>query len=232
MTPPLDAHELYRFFRAGEEEILALRGVSLTVSAGEIVCVVGPSGSGKSTLLACLAGVDEPDGGTVRIAGDRLSHRPERERAKIRATRIGILMQTRNLLPHLDVTANVRLAQSTARMPRTQRPLTSPRSLRLPASAALLEEVGLGHRATAIPRELSGGELVRAGLAVALANDPALLLADEPTGELDGESERQVLSLLKDRARRGTGVLVVTHSPEVMHIADRVIALHDGRIEA
>lgn len=232
MTSTLEAHELYRFFRAGEEEILALRGVSLTVGAGEIVCVVGPSGSGKSTLLACLAGVDEPDGGTVHIAGDRLSHRPERERAKIRATRIGILMQTRNLLPHLDVAANVRLAQSTAGTRPTPRPLRSPRSLTPPAPAALLEEVGLGHRATAIPRELSGGELVRAGLAVALANDPALLLADEPTGELDGESERQVLSLLKHRASRGTGVLVVTHSAEVMHIADRVVALHDGKVEA
>ncbi|MFB7496282.1 ABC transporter ATP-binding protein [Streptomyces sp. NPDC056161] len=214
----LTARELYRFFRAGEEETPALRGVSLRVRRGETVAVVGPSGSGKSTLLACLAGLDEPSGGEVRVAGVRISHRPESERARLRAQHVGVLLQSRNLLPHLSALDNVRLAQSAVR----GRPAAS--------AGRLLERVGLGHRAQALPRQLSGGELARAGLAVALANDPAVLLADEPTGELDGDTERLVLELLRDRAADGCAVLVVTHSGQAVRIADRVIELHDGQV--
>ncbi|MFI6949957.1 ABC transporter ATP-binding protein [Streptomyces sp. NPDC050422] len=214
----LMARDLYRFYRAGEEETLALRGVALEVRRGESVAVIGPSGSGKSTLLACLAGLDEPDGGTVRVAGERISHRPEAERARIRAHRIGVLLQTGNLIAHLDITANIRLA-------RTAAPRASAQSI-----AELLEQVGLGHRAHALPQELAGGELARAGLAVALANDPDILLADEPTGELDGITEQRILALLRDRAQAGGGVLLVTHSPEAVKIADRVVTLRDGRI--
>ncbi|MET7854598.1 ABC transporter ATP-binding protein [Streptomyces avermitilis] len=213
----LTARELYRFYRAGEEETLALRGVSLRVRPGETVAVVGPSGSGKSTLLGCLAGLDEPSGGEVRVDGVRISHRPETERARVRALHIGVLLQTRNLLPHLSVRDNVRLPQRAAG--------------RKPAASAeqLLTQVGLGERMHALPRQLSGGELARAGLAVALANSPAVLLADEPTGELDGETERMVLAMLRDRAAQGCAVLIVTHSTEVVRSADRMIALEDGR---
>ncbi|MEU1371640.1 ABC transporter ATP-binding protein [Streptomyces sp. NPDC005803] len=214
----LTARDLYRFYRAGEEETLALRGVALEVRRGESVAVIGPSGSGKSTLLACLAGLDEPDGGTVHVAGERISHRPEAERARIRAHRIGVLLQTGNLIAHLDIAANIRLA-------RTAAPRASTQSV-----AQLLEQVGLGHRARALPQELAGGELARAGLAVALANDPDILLADEPTGELDGTTEQRILAMLRDRAQAGGGVLLVTHSPEAVRIADRVITLRDGRI--
>lgn len=216
----MEATNLYRFFRAGEEETLALRGVSLEVQAGETVAVVGPSGCGKSTLLACLAGLDEPAGGTVRIAGERLSHKPEAERSQIRARRIGVLLQSRNLITHLDIRANIRIAQlaGTSRRPRR--------------ADELLEEVGLSTRSQAVPRELSGGELARAGLAVALANDPDVLLADEPTGELDGQTEQQVLTLLREQATRGAGVVLVTHSPDVVRIADRVIALADGTLQS
>jgi len=215
----LQARDLYRFFRTGEDETLALRGVSLTVRRGETVAVVGPSGSGKSTLLSCLAGLDEPAGGTVTVGGERVSHRPEAERARIRARRIGILMQSRNLLPHLDVRANIRLAQ-----------LASDQDDRRYSPDELLEQVGLGDRGRALPQELSGGELARAGLAVALANDPDIVLADEPTGELDGRSEQQILSLLQERVADGAGLLVVTHSPEVVRIAGRVISLQDGAV--
>ncbi|MET7642947.1 ABC transporter ATP-binding protein [Streptomyces sp. NPDC005426] len=214
----LTARDLYRFYRAGEEETLALRGVALEVRRGESVAVIGPSGSGKSTLLACLAGLDEPDGGTVHVGGERISHRPEAERARIRAHRIGVLLQTGNLIAHLDIAANIRLA-------RTAAPRASTQSV-----AQLLEQVGLGHRARALPQELAGGEFARAGLAVALANDPDILLADEPTGELDGTTEQRILALLRDRAQAGGGVLLVTHSPEAVRIADRVITLRDGRI--
>ncbi|MFE2928473.1 ABC transporter ATP-binding protein [Streptomyces goshikiensis] len=220
-APALDARELYRFYRAGEEETLALRGVSLTVAPGELVAVVGPSGSGKSTLLACLAGLDEPAGGSVRIAGERISHRPEAERAGIRARRIGILLQTENLIAHLDVARNIRLARTAAG--RHGAPAQD--------IDVLLDQVGLLGRAHALPRELAGGELARAALAVALANDPDLLLADEPTGELDGSTEHRILELLRARGSEGRrGVLLVTHSTAVMGGADRVLTLRDGRL--
>ncbi|MFD9635115.1 ABC transporter ATP-binding protein [Streptomyces violascens] len=214
----LEARELYRFFRAGEEETQALRGVSLRVRRGETVAVVGPSGAGKSTLLGCLAGLDEPSGGDVRVDGVRISHRPESERARLRARGIGVLLQSNNLVAHLSVTDNVRLARSAVR------------GSHAVAVGELLEQVGLARRARALPRQLSGGELARAGLAVALANSPEVLLADEPTGELDGGSERLVLELLRSRADDGCGVLIVTHSAEAVRVADRVITMADGRV--
>jgi putative ABC transport system ATP-binding protein len=216
----LRCQDLYRFFRAGDEETLALRGVSLRVGWGETVAVAGPSGSGKSTLLNCLAGLDEPAGGAVTVGGEQISHRPESRRARIRSRRLGILLQSGNLLAHLSVRDNIRLAQAAAGRRPTQGP------------DELLEQVGLSGRARGVAAELSGGELARAGLAVALSNNPDVLLADEPTGELDGATEQIVLELIRDRAARGQGVLVVTHSAVVMRIADRMIHLHDGRIVA
>ncbi|MFD8394325.1 ABC transporter ATP-binding protein [Streptomyces sp. NPDC059680] len=212
----LTARELYRFYRAGEEETLALRGVSLRVRRGETVAVVGPSGSGKSTLLSCLAGLDEPSGGEVRVNGVRISHQPESERARLRARHVGVLLQTRNLLPHLSLRDNIRLAQRAKGRGRTV------------SSRELLSRVGLAERAHALPGQLSGGELARAGLAVALANSPSVLLADEPTGELDGDTERMVLAMLRERAAAGCAVLIVTHSVEAVRVADRVITLTDG----
>lgn len=219
VRPALEANDLYRFFRAGDEETLALRGVSLSVQAGEILAVTGPSGSGKSTLLACLAGLDEPAGGTVFIAGARMSHRPESERAALRARKVGVLFQSANLLGHLTVTDNVALAQRIARSNAASPQL-------------ILERVGLARRGGALPSQLSGGEAARAGLAVALANEPAVLLADEPTGELDGSTAERLLELLRSHADRGCAVLVVTHSAAVVTHADRVIALRDGRVVA
>jgi putative ABC transport system ATP-binding protein len=218
MAAVLDASSLYRFFHAGEEETLALQGVSLTVGRGELVAVVGPSGSGKSTLLACLAGLDEPDGGRVLIEGERLSRRPEPERAALRARRVGVLFQSGNLVDHLTVAENVVLAQRVAGQPNPAR------------AAGLLEALGLARRAHARPAELSGGETARAGLAVALANDPAVVLADEPTGELDSASEAHVLDLLWAHAAAGGAVVVATHSPAVAAAAARTLHLRDGRV--
>lgn len=220
MTAVLEAGDLYRFYHAGDDETLALRGVSLTVEAGELVAITGPSGSGKSTLLACLAGLDEPDGGMVRIAGAPLSRRSEQERTRLRARSIGMLFQTVNLIQHLTVAGNVLLAQRLAGKEDVRR------------AGALLESVGLSARAHAYPPTLSGGEGARAGLAVALANDPPVLLADEPTGEIDGETSRQVIGLLRRRAREGGAVVVVTHNEAVAAAADRVVRLVDGRVAA
>jgi len=214
----LEANCLYRFFRAGEEETLALRGVSLHVAAGEMVAVVGPSGSGKSTLLSLLAGLDEPDGGTVHVDAQRLSHQSEAVRARLRARKIAVLFQSGNLLPHLTVSGNIEIAQRLA--DHTNRPHVPD----------LLAGLGLTGRAAAYPGELSGGELARAGLAVALANNPAVLLADEPTGELDTHTETQVLDLLRARTEHGVAILVASHSPAVAAAADRVITLTDGRV--
>jgi putative ABC transport system ATP-binding protein len=216
MTPALGAESLYRFFHAGDDETLALQGVTLAVEAGEMVAVTGPSGSGKSTLLSCLAGLDEPDGGMVRIAGERLSRRPEEDRARVRAAGIGVLYQQVNLVGHLSVRDNVSLARRLGRGGETN---------------DALQRAGIAHRAHARPAQLSGGELARAGLAVALANEPAVILADEPTGELDDITAERVLGLLRERADGGAAVLVVTHSPEVAAAADREIRLRDGRVE-
>jgi putative ABC transport system ATP-binding protein len=217
----LEAQSLYRFFHAGDDETLALQGVSLKAHPGEVIAVTGPSGSGKSTLLSCLAGLDEPDGGMVRVNGERLSRRPEEERARVRAQGIGMLFQQANLVGHLSVDANVALAQRMAAG-----------SADRAARSKVIELCGIAHRAHARPSQLSGGELARAGLAVALANDPAVILADEPTGELDGMTAQRVLDLLRARAQAGAAVLVVTHSPQVAANADRELRLRDGRVQS
>jgi putative ABC transport system ATP-binding protein len=221
VSAAVEADDLFRFYHAGDDETLALRGVSLTAEAGEVVAVTGPSGSGKSTLLACLAGLDEPDGGTVRIGGERLSRRSEEERAALRARRIGMLFQHDNLVGHLTVGQNVATARALARGAEPA-----------PSASAVMSAAGIAHRAGHLPRQLSGGEQARAGLAVAIANDPVVLLADEPTGELDDATTDRVLQLLRERAEAGTAVVVVTHDPAVSGWADRELKMRDGRLEA
>ncbi len=219
ISPALSATHLYRFYHAGDDETLALRGVSLRLDAGEIVAVTGPSGSGKSTLLACLAGLDEPDGGVVRYGTDRMSRRSEADRAALRAHRIGMLFQSGNLLDHLTVEQNITIAQRLAG--RVDHPETRD----------LLASLGLVERARAMPTTLSGGEAARAGLAVALANHPTVILADEPTGELDEATADRLMAMLRERAAAGAAVLIVTHNPTIAADADREIQLLDGRID-
>jgi putative ABC transport system ATP-binding protein len=217
-TPVVAASELYRFYHIGDDETLALRGVSLTVHGGETVAVVGPSGSGKSTLLACIAGLDEPDGGHVDVGGRRITRRSEPERAAIRARSIGIMLQSGNLIGHLSVADNVRLQLQLAGRPDGGR------------VDEVLELVQLRHRARSRAAQLSGGEAARAGLAIALAAKPSLLLADEPTGEVDAESERRILEAIDAQTAAGGAAILATHSEVVAQHADRVIRLRDGRI--
>lgn len=245
MSVVIEARDLYRFFRAGDDETLALRGVSLTVRAGELVAVTGPSGSGKSTLLACLAGLDDPDGGCVWINGQRLSHRPEEERALLRARNVGIVYQSHNLLGHLTVERNVWLARRLA-MRRSLRHCGPLRWWRRngswqsnrPSHAAtlasckeLLASCAIDHRARALPSTLSGGELARAAVAVALANDPVAIIADEPTAELDQSAAEALLELLRARAAAGAAVVIATHSRDVTTVAERSLALRDGSLQ-
>lgn len=216
--PVIEAFDLYRFYHAREEETLALRGVSIHVERSEIVVVMGASGSGKSTLLACLAGLDEPDGGYVELRGKRLTHRSEVERARMRAAEIGILLQSGNLFEYLSIEDNVRLQMYLARK-------VDERRVR-----ELIDWVGLGEQRKARPSQLSGGEAERAGLAVALAASPSLLLADEPTGEVDTETELQILNLFKTHRQQGGAILIATHSNLLAAHADRVVLLRDGRV--
>jgi putative ABC transport system ATP-binding protein len=219
MTAVLAAESLYRFFHAGDDETLALQGVSLEVQRGEVLAVTGPSGSGKSTLLSVLAGLDEPDGGMVRLDGERLSRRSEEERARLRGRLLGVLYQQVNLVEHLSVEDNVALAQ-----------LLGSRAGDTAWRGEILERCGIAGRAHDRPSRLSGGELARAGVAVALANDPPVVLADEPTGELDEVTAARVLDLLRERAAAGAAVVLVTHSPAVAASADRELRLRDGRV--
>jgi putative ABC transport system ATP-binding protein len=221
MSALLNADRLHRFFHAGDDETLALQGVSLEVDGGEVVAVTGPSGSGKTTLLNCVAGLDDPDGGTVRIDGERLSRRSEEERTRLRGQLIGILYQQTNLVGHLSVTDNIALAQ-----------LVGGRTKDAIWRDELLDRCGIAHRASARPSQLSGGELARAGLAVALANDPKVVLADEPTGELDEVTAQRILELLREAADRGAAVVLVTHAPAVAAAADREVRMLDGKVLA
>jgi putative ABC transport system ATP-binding protein len=218
MKAAVSVVDLYRFFHVGDTEVRALRGASLTVGSEEVVALVGPSGSGKSTLLACIAGLDEPDGGRVEVAGHRMTRRPEAERARLRARHVGVLQQSGNLFDHLTVEENVRLSLQLARIDGAGR-------LR-----QALASVGLADRARVLPSELSGGETARAGLAVALATDPAILIADEPTAEVDADTERQLIELIVARKRSGRAALIATHSMALGAAADRVYRIADGRI--
>lgn len=213
---PLVAQGLHRFHRRAGTEVGALLDVSIRCEAGETVAVTGPSGSGKSTLLGLLAGLDDPDGGSVHIAGERLSHQSPAVSARLRARHLGVLTQSSGLLGHLDVLENVRFAASF-------------RSGAGPRPEELLDALGLSAVRRSTTRTLSGGETARAGLAVALAGAPAVLLADEPTAEVSSDEEDTILELLERWRPRDGATVIVTHSAPVATHADRVIHLSDGR---
>lgn len=215
---PIEAFELYRFYHSGDVETAALRGVSLQVKAGEFVAIMGPSGSGKSTLLSCLAGLDEPDGGFVQVGGERMSRRSESVRATLRAQHIGILMQSGNLFEHLTLGGNIELQMRLANV------------YNAAEIDPMLSRVGLAQRRHAYPSQLSGGELARGGLAVALTARPHVLLADEPTAEVDSETEGQLMRQLMQQRQGGMAMLIFTHSKSLAAQADRLLTLQDGRL--
>lgn len=219
----IEARGLHRFYRRDgrmDSEVAALRDVDLVVAGDEMVAVVGPSGSGKSTLLTLLAGLDDPDGGSVRVAGERMSHRGAAEQARLRGRRVGMLTQSSGLVDHLSVLGNVLLAASLRPKPRPGRF----------EARELLARLGLEHRAGVRPATLSGGETARANLAVALVGAPPVLLADEPTAEVSRGEEAAVLHLLRRERPAGGAIVVVTHSPAVAAVADRVVELSAGRV--
>jgi putative ABC transport system ATP-binding protein len=214
----LEARELYRFFHSGDEEVKALRGVSLCVDAGEMVALIGPSGSGKSTLLMCLAGLDEPDGGEVFVLSDRMTRRDERLKTELRSRAMGIMLQTNNLFAHLSVTKNIHLSQYVFGQPDTD------------WAETIVQRLGIEKRANALPSELSGGERARAALAVALARKPKILILDEPTGEVDAKAESVILDVLDQHCSDGGAVVVATHNDVLAKKASRVLPIKDGKI--
>ena len=220
--PAVELSRVVKSYREGESERVVLRGVDLSVAAGEIVVLLGRSGSGKSTLLNLMSGIDRPTSGTVRVEGVDVAALSESARTRLRRRRIGFIFQFYNLIPTLTVEENLRLPLE----------LNGADGARGGARALhLLGAVGLADRAASFPDRLSGGEQQRVAVARALVHEPALVLADEPTGNLDAESAGQVLALLAGLARReGKTVIAASHSEEVAALADRVLTLADGRL--
>jgi putative ABC transport system ATP-binding protein len=222
MTPAvLRARDVAKDYPMNGEVVRALRGVSLDVFSGEYVAIVGPSGSGKSTLLQMIGGIDLPTRGTIEIMGTSLGSLSDRELTRLRLTRLGFVFQRFHLLPVLTARENVELPMAEARVPARER---RARAL------SLLRYVNLEHRAEHRPTQLSGGEMQRVAVARALANQPALLLADEPTGELDAATGEEILALFGRLNQDGTTVVVVTHDERLAAQAGRVIHMADGRI--
>ncbi len=221
-VPILSARGLQRVFHLGGSRIDALRDVNLDVYEGDFVAVVGPSGSGKSTLLYLLGLIDSPTAGEVRIRGKAAHHLGRERRAALRLRWLGFVFQTFNLLQLLTARQNVEIVLRLAGVPKRERRARAD---------ALLRSVGLGARLGHRPAQLSGGERQRVAIARALANDPDVLLADEPTGNLDAQTGSDIVSLLEQLNRAGQTIVMVTHNMDVARRARRRFTMHDGRLE-
>ena len=220
--PIISIRGLRKIYRVGEVDVNALRGVDLDVERGEFVSIVGPSGSGKSTLFHIVGGLTPPTAGTVQIAGRDLLGMTDAERTNLRKTSVGFVFQKYNLLPTLTARDNIEIARDIARK---NGPLD-------PAFVDVLKLLGIDHRLDHKPRALSGGEQQRVAIARAIVNHPAILLADEPTGNLDTENSNAVLALLRDlNQRTHQTILMITHNPEAAAYGHRIVRMRDGRID-
>jgi putative ABC transport system ATP-binding protein len=217
----LIAQDLRREYHMGDELVRAVRGVSLRVNHGENVAIVGPSGCGKSTLLNLIGGIDHPTAGSVTIDGARLDQMSDAEATRFRLRHIGFVFQRFYLMPALTAIENVELPMAEARLPRDHR---------VRRARELLTYVGLGDRGDHRPAQLSGGEQQRVAIARALANKPQLLVADEPTGELDAKTGTEMIELIAQVNRDGTTIIVVTHDEDLARAARRVVHMRDGVI--
>ncbi len=218
----IEMRDLTRVYQLGPQEIYALRGIDLVVTHGEYVAIMGPSGSGKSTLMNIIGCLDRPTAGQYVLDGIPVESMEDDDLAAVRNKKIGFVFQTFNLLPRTTALQNVELPLVYAKMPRVERHLQAQEALRA---------VGLGDRMDHQPNELSGGQRQRVAIARALVNKPSLLLADEPTGNLDSQTGREILDLFRDLHSRGNSIILVTHEDDVAREAKRVIHLRDGRIQ-
>jgi putative ABC transport system ATP-binding protein len=223
VTPPIiDVADVRKTYRVGKVEVPALRGISFTVASGEFVCIVGPSGSGKSTLFYILGGLTRADSGRVVIGGADFASLSDAERTRMRKRKIGFVFQKFNLLPTLDARGNIEIAQDIAGFNGS-----NDRG----HFDQIVQMLGIGRRLDHRPSELSGGEQQRVALARALINRPALVLADEPTGNLDSTNSEIVLKMLRETNQQlGQTVMMITHNPEAASVADRIIHMRDGSI--
>jgi putative ABC transport system ATP-binding protein len=221
MEATIKTHNLQRRYRMGEETIYALRGVDLTVQRGEYVAIMGPSGSGKSTLMNMIGCLDTPDEGEYWLNGKLVSAMHDRELAHVRNKEVGFVFQTFNLLPRANALHNVELPLIYAGVRRKERAERARRAL---------ERVGLGERMQHRPSEMSGGQRQRVAVARALVTDPSILLADEPTGNLDSATSRDIMALFQELYEAGHTILLVTHEPDVARYARRIITFRDGKI--
>jgi putative ABC transport system ATP-binding protein len=219
--PIVSLRDVRRDYALGGERVHALQGVTIDVVRGDYVAIVGPSGCGKSTMLNLIGAIDQPTSGTVEIAGKRVDAMSDREATSFRLHNIGFVFQRFYLMPILSAAENVALPMAEARVPRQSRE---------ERAAELLAYVGLGERRKHRPSELSGGEQQRVAIARALANGPVLLLADEPTGELDASTGAQIISLFRRLNEDGTTIVVVTHDEDLASAARRKIHMRDGRV--
>jgi putative ABC transport system ATP-binding protein len=222
-APVIELADVGKVYRTGSIEVAALRGVSIRIEAGEYVAIMGPSGSGKSTLMHILGCLDVPTGGRYLLAGEDVSQLSETALAEIRNRRVGFVFQQFNLLASLSAWRNVELPLIYAGMPRDRR-----RELALRA----LARVGLADRVEHRPGELSGGQQQRVAVARALVGDPALILADEPTGNLDSTASAEVLALFDELHAQGRTIVLITHEAEVAQRAGRVVHVRDGQIQS
>ncbi len=218
----IQAQQVKKIYRNGQLRVEALKNINLAVEAGEMIAIMGPSGCGKTTLLNCLSGLDSIDEGNIFIKGDNLRDLSDNERTAFRARHMGFIFQDFNLLPVLSAVENVELPMLVAKVPGKK---ARKRALEM------LERVGLSDRARHRPAELSGGQRQRVTIARALTNDPAIVWADEPTGNLDSETAQDILDLLYRLNREhGQTLVVVTHDVEVSKLANRIITMRDGYI--
>ena len=223
MAPILEARSIIRAFKMGNSEVRALDGVSLAVEPGEFLSIMGPSGSGKTTLLNLLGCFDRPTSGEMFIGGREVSSLSDRDLDRIRLLRIGFVFQRINLIPILTAVENIELPLEIAGMAREERRARA---------AELLESVGLAHRAGHRPGQLSAGEQQRVGIARAIANRPVVLMADEPTGNLDSHTASEIIGLLeKFNCENGQTLIIVTHEPSVGGAARRMLCMRDGKID-
>ena len=217
----IELRDVAKYYKKGSEVVKAIDGINLHVQEKGMVAIVGPSGSGKSTLLHMIGAMDRPTRGDVTVAGKTLNGLAEKDLTGFRRRTVGFVFQTFNLIPNLTALENVTLPMEFNKVPKEQR---------IRRAKSLLDRVGLGHRLTHRPNELSGGEMQRVAIARAMANDPPLILADEPTGNLDSQAGQMIYELLKEISSERT-VLVVTHAEPLAQMADRILHIRDGRIQ-
>ena len=223
MSEIIHAEELTKTYLMGKVEVNALRGVSFDIGENDFVAIMGPSGSGKSTLMNLVGCLDTPTSGRLTVDGQDVAELSDRRLAKLRGETVGFVFQTFNLIPRITALDNVLLPMGFVG--------TIPKGERQRRAEELLERVGLGHRVSHMPTELSGGERQRVAIARALANDPKLILADEPTGNLDTKTGASILDLFDDLHGEGRTLVMVTHDPNVAERAQRQIRMVDGQIQ-